>query len=103
MDLSLELKKVYLSFKDQEILNIEHLSVYDGEKIGIIGANGQGKSTLLDLISGQLKADAGTIEQYIEFKYLKQIGEETVDELDYEWLSRMQVPMQDYDDLSGGQ
>ncbi|EKF50752.1 ribosomal protection-like ABC-F family protein [Lactococcus garvieae] len=103
MSLALELKNVKVSFKDQDIVDIEHLMVYEGEKIGIVGANGQGKSTLLNLISGQLNPDYGKIERHIDFEYLRQIGSEAVDDLDYEWLSRMQVPAQDYEHLSGGQ
>jgi len=37
------------------------LSVVAGEAIGIIGANGAGKSSLFNLVTGILKADAGTI------------------------------------------
>ena len=37
------------------------LSVADGEALGIIGANGAGKSSLFNLIAGALKPDAGTI------------------------------------------
>ncbi|HVY19792.1 MAG TPA: ABC transporter ATP-binding protein [Bauldia sp.] len=37
------------------------LSVADGEALGIIGANGAGKSSLFNLVTGILKPDAGTI------------------------------------------
>jgi branched-chain amino acid transport system ATP-binding protein len=37
------------------------LSVADGEALGIIGANGAGKSSLFNLVTGVLKPDAGTI------------------------------------------
>ena len=39
------------------------LSVADGERLAIIGANGCGKSTLLSLLAGTLQADAGTIHR----------------------------------------
>ena len=103
MPLALEMKNVRLSFKDQDILEMEHLTVYEGEKIGIIGANGQGKSTLLQLIAGQIKPDYGRVERYIDIEYLRQVGGEARGALDYEWLSRMQVPAQAYENLSGGQ
>lgn len=38
-----------------------NLSVADGEALGIIGANGAGKSSLFNLVAGVLKPDAGTI------------------------------------------
>jgi branched-chain amino acid transport system ATP-binding protein len=37
------------------------LSVTEGEALGIIGANGAGKSSLFNLVTGVLKADSGTI------------------------------------------
>jgi ATP-binding cassette, subfamily F, member 3 len=37
-------------------------SIYRGEKVGIVGANGCGKSSLLALILGELQADAGSFE-----------------------------------------
>ena len=37
------------------------LSVADGEAFGIIGANGAGKSSLFNLITGVLRPDAGTV------------------------------------------
>jgi ATP-binding cassette subfamily F protein 3 len=37
-------------------------TVYRGEKVGIVGANGCGKSSLLGLILGDLQPDAGSVE-----------------------------------------
>ena len=36
--------------------------VYEGQRVGIIGANGAGKSTLLKLISGNLQPTSGAID-----------------------------------------
>lgn len=46
------------------------------EKVGIVGKNGTGKSTFLNLITGQLQPDSGTIEigQTIKFGYYRQEG-----------------------------
>ena len=35
--------------------------VAKGESFGILGPNGAGKSTLMKIVSGQIKADAGTV------------------------------------------
>ena len=37
------------------------LGIFEGERLGLIGANGSGKSTLLKILSGRLEADSGTI------------------------------------------
>src|SRR4051794_34320841 len=37
------------------------VNVMDGWKVGVVGANGTGKSTLFKLIAGELHADYGTV------------------------------------------
>lgn len=44
-----------------EALRDINFEVYEGEKFGIIGRNGAGKSTTLGLIAGVLKPDRGTV------------------------------------------
>ena len=46
------------------------------EKVGIVGKNGTGKSTFLNIVTGIMKADSGTVEigQTIRFGYYQQSG-----------------------------
>jgi lipopolysaccharide transport system ATP-binding protein len=44
-----------------EALRDINFEIYEGEKFGIIGRNGAGKSTTLGLIAGVLKPDRGTV------------------------------------------
>ncbi len=48
------------------------------EKVGIVGKNGTGKSTFLNIVTGKLQADAGKVEigQTIRFGYYEQTGME---------------------------
>lgn len=48
-------------FGGRSILSDLDLEVADGDRIGILGPNGGGKSTLLRIISGSEHADAGTV------------------------------------------
>lgn len=57
----LELKDVSKSFGGKVILSNISFTVDYGEKAGIIGSNGVGKSTLLKIIAGQLHQDSGEI------------------------------------------
>ncbi len=58
----LELKHVTKSFEDRPCLRDFSYSFKEGEKIGILGPNGVGKTTLLNLISGRLVPDSGEID-----------------------------------------
>ncbi|MCV0424343.1 MAG: ABC transporter ATP-binding protein [Roseibium sp.] len=58
----LALKSVSKSFGALKVTNDVTLEVERGEALGIIGPNGAGKSTLFNLITGNLKPDAGTVE-----------------------------------------
>ena len=46
------------------------------EKVGIVGKNGTGKSTFLNIVTGSIPADSGTVEigQTIRFGYYQQTG-----------------------------
>ena len=57
----LSLKDICKSYGITEILKNVNLSVNEGEKAAIIGANGEGKSTLFKIISKQLTYDSGEI------------------------------------------
>lgn len=57
----LELKKVYKSYGDLKILSGFDYVFKNGERIGIIGDNGVGKSTFLNIITQKEKADSGKI------------------------------------------
>jgi len=56
-----ELKKVYKSYGDKVILKGFDYTFKKGERIGIIGKNGSGKSTFLKLLQGILPVDSGKI------------------------------------------
>ena len=53
--------EIQIHFGDQMILDKASLSVHEGDRIGLVGKNGAGKSTFLKIISGLLKPDSGEI------------------------------------------
>ena len=99
--------------------------LFKGEKVGLIGRNGVGKSTLLKIIVGELKADGGEIKigNRVKIGYLSKGHEELteertpLEELNYEFgltegearseLARLnlfaQVVEKPIKDLSGGE
>jgi ATP-binding cassette subfamily F protein uup len=71
-----ELVKVCKSFGDNKLLDKFDYSFQKGERIGIIGKNGTGKSTFLNMLSGKIPTDSGKviIGETIKFGYYTQDG-----------------------------
>jgi lipopolysaccharide export system ATP-binding protein len=57
----LELKKISLKFERKIILDNLNLQLNNGQVLGLLGANGVGKSTIFNLITGLLMPDYGSI------------------------------------------
>ena len=57
----IEIKGISKSYGRHKVLNNISFSVKPGDCIGIVGANGTGKTTLLSIISGLSKPDSGEI------------------------------------------
>ena len=51
------------SFGDRQIIRDFTLRIQRGDRIGLVGANGTGKTTLLKLLTGELKPDSGAVAQ----------------------------------------
>lgn len=72
----IELKKVSKQFPEKPILDQFDYSFTKGERVGIIGKNGTGKSTFLNIIAGKGEPDSGKviIGDTIKFGYYTQKG-----------------------------
>ena len=57
----LSLKDLALRFGNQDVLSAATMAVGEREKVGLVGRNGSGKSSLLRIIAGEEKPDAGKI------------------------------------------
>ncbi|MCA6064912.1 ATP-binding cassette domain-containing protein [Thalassolituus marinus] len=56
------LKQVELAFGDHVLLDKVDLEIHSGERLCVVGRNGQGKSTLLKILNRQIQADDGRVE-----------------------------------------
>jgi ATP-binding cassette subfamily F protein 3 len=61
-DKVLELKEVYKAFADQIILAGVNLTLWHGQRVGLVGPNGAGKSVLFRCITGQERVSEGVIK-----------------------------------------
>ena len=57
-----EATEIYKSLGGKEILKGISLTLAKGRVLGVLGPNGQGKTTLLNVLSGFLKANTGDIK-----------------------------------------
>lgn len=62
------------SFGGRQILEDASFRLLKGEHIGLVGANGEGKSTFLKIITGEMQPEQGTVEwcRHITYGYLDQ-------------------------------
>lgn len=70
----LNVEHVTHGFGARQILNDASFRLLKGEHVGLVGANGEGKSTFLNIITGKLMPDEGKIEwcKHITTGYLDQ-------------------------------
>ena len=98
--------EVSLEFGDQLILNNVSLALESGERVCLIGRNGEGKSTLMNIITGSVEADSGEIvkQSHLRVSQLEQglPQERDISVKDYvaEGLKHLQVLLSDYEKLS---
>ena len=64
MTKAISLKKCLFSYDNTNklVINIDQLDIETGEKVFLYGPSGHGKSTLLNLTAGVLKANSGSVE-----------------------------------------
>ena len=58
----MEVDGISKAFDGRTVLNDVSLKIWRGDRLAVIGPNGIGKSTLLKIMTGELKADAGSVE-----------------------------------------
>ena len=77
----LALEKVSVIFKNQEVLSDASWQVQTGDRVGLVGANGGGKTTQLRILSGDLEPTTGDVVKSAQDLKLGFLRQEFVDEL----------------------
>ena len=88
-----EISKITKSFKNKQILKGVDLIVNRGDIIGLLGLNGEGKSTLIKIILGILSQDYGEVKRNFDIKsdvgvMLQEISMPEKMKV-YEWLDKL--------------
>ena len=71
--MKLKLQNISMSFSDKKILSQITMNIEEGEFVTILGPSGCGKSTILNILSGILHQDEGTV--FVDDKEIKDLGE----------------------------
>ncbi|GGJ49948.1 ATP-binding cassette domain-containing protein [Virgibacillus salexigens] len=101
--IGVELENVELSFLDRLVLHVLRLAVHQFDRIGIVGKNGAGKSSLLKLMNGQIKPEKGHVKSYIKFAYFDQVTAPDESEIDYDLKGKLYIPETKMENFSGGE
>jgi len=97
-----ELENVEVNYLDKKILDIERLAVHQFDRIGIVGRNGAGKSSLLKLLAGIVEPTSGEVSRHADFGYFEQVEAPAADEADPKLVGKLHVgPFNE--GLSGGE
>ena len=82
-NVTIELKDVTFSYDDKPVFDDFSTTILRGDKVGIIGRNGIGKSTLLKVMLGELKPSTGNVKlgTNLEVAYFDQLKSQLDPEL----------------------
>lgn len=101
--LILDINNVKKYYGYRLILDIKDLKIYSGDKLGLVGLNGCGKTTLLNLIAKEINPDNGTIKTTMEPFYIKQLEDGANKEVDNEYMSKLGLKDKNKEFMSGGE
>ncbi len=82
----IQLQNISLQRGTKFLLESADLTIYPGQKVGLIGANGSGKSTLFQMLLGKLASDTGTLDipkQWRMAHMAQEVGQTSRSALDY--------------------
>ncbi len=105
---TVDLKNISLAFGGNTLVKEFSFEIEPGSRLGIVGPNGIGKSTLLKLITGNLQPDSGEVKvaETVEFNYIDQsrlaldpektVAEEIGEGVDSVWLGTEKISIWGY-------
>ena len=106
MSLLLSAKHLHVFFGVRTLFQIDSLSIYDYDRIGLVGENGAGKSTLLSVLYGDRAPDEGVIQRFAQAAVVRQFGEaERIDRIDMDGSiqARLHAKTAVHEGMSGGE
>ena len=78
---SLRLENIGITFRNQEVLKDVTWGVQTGDRIGLVGANGAGKTTQLRILAGEMEPTVGDVVKSSQKLRVAMLRQEFIDEL----------------------
>ncbi|MFU0825606.1 ribosomal protection-like ABC-F family protein [Clostridium sp.] len=101
--LLMECSNIKKYFGDRLILDVKNLKVYSEDRIGIVGVNGVGKTTLINIMCQRLEPDEGWVKLYGRHSYISQLeGPESMN-ISSEMASKFGIESIWDENMSGGE
>lgn len=101
--LILESRNIKKSFGNKLILDIKTLNIDSKDRIGIVGNNGIGKTTLINILSKQLTPDEGFVKIHGKYSYIHQYTDNSLSSPNSYMLNLFKLPKHYSNFMSGGE
>ena len=101
--LLIEANNIKKYFGDRLVLDIDDLKIYSEDRIGIVGRNGVGKTTLINILTNRLAPDEGFVKLYGSYSYISQLEEPDNKSISGELASKFGIEPIWNDYMSGGE
>lgn len=91
MTLKLKVEHLHKKYGSMTVLDDMSFSLEEGVRVGLVGSNGTGKSTLLKILAGEMNADSGTVTRQdgLVIGYMPQDTSVGGDESVFEYIRRV--------------
>lgn len=98
-----KLDKIKKYYGDRLILDIKDFEILDGDRIGIVGQNGAGKTTMLKVLMGNIEPDEGQLFLTESYSYISQMEDYCGECEENKVMKLFKAPEKYEDFLSGGE
>ncbi len=98
-----QMSKVKKYYGDRLVLDVDDFKLYKNDRVGIVGLNGSGKTTFLNILTNLISPDEGIASVYANYSYITQFEREEKFEADNLIASKLKVNNLGNEGLSGGE
>jgi len=74
MSLIIKARNIRLDYAGRDVLDIDELEIHSYDRIGLVGDNGAGKSSLLKVLNGEIVLAEATLQRFGDFAHISQLG-----------------------------